>query len=439
MQSAGSLRVGQRLARIRDSRLARQNLILFAGGLVAGLGGFVYHAIAGRVLGPATYGEVASLIALYAVGNAPTFILTLVLARYAATLLAHNNRAGIRSLLTRTTWLVAIPGLVALLVTGVLAVPFASFLHLGSPIPLLVLGFAIALVWQLAMPRGILQGMQRFTALSSNLSLEMVVRMSALVALLWAGYAVSGAMAAVVLGITAAYGLGLFTLRGLPHPRERARLRAMAGFSLTAAAGTLGVLLLYNQDVILARHYLDPHAAGIYGGLNKIGSIIFFLTLSVSQVMFPRVVEAVAKDQHPGRLLLISVGLIVAMGSGALIVFGLLPGLVVRVLFGAGFLDAVPYILLVGVIGIALSLDNLLVQFLMAVHDRVFVPILAGACALQAGLIVAFHDGVGQVVADTLFTLLALVAALVVRYLLLLPRLRPEMVVEEPLASPLKT
>ena len=53
----------------------------------------------------------------------------------------------------------------------------------------------------------------------------------------------------------------------------------MVGFSLTAAAGIIGILLLYNLDVILAKHYLGGHDAGIYGGLNKIGTILFFLTL----------------------------------------------------------------------------------------------------------------------------------------------------------------
>ena len=59
------LDLGARLAHLRQSTLVRQNLVLFAGGLVAGIGGFVYHAIAGRVLGPATYGQVAFLIAVY--------------------------------------------------------------------------------------------------------------------------------------------------------------------------------------------------------------------------------------------------------------------------------------------------------------------------------------------------------------------------------------
>src|SRR5207244_4269767 len=159
--------------------------------------------------------------------------------------------------------------------------PTAAFEHLGSTIPILILGFSIALIWQVAIPRGILQGLQRFTALSLNLSLELVIRTVVVFLLLRAGYAVSGAMAAVF----------------------------------------------------------------------------------VSQVLFPRVVEAVAKEQHPGRILLSSAGILTALGAGALLVFAVVPGLVVGILFGPSFRDAIPLVFPVGLIGLALALDNLLVQF----------------------------------------------------------------------------
>ncbi|HEV2217069.1 MAG TPA: oligosaccharide flippase family protein [Candidatus Dormibacteraeota bacterium] len=420
--SVGRLDLRERLAQVRRSRLVRQNLTLFAGGLVAGIGGFVYHAIAGRVLGPEKYGEVAFLIAVYAVGTAPALILIVVLARYTATLAARGAE-GVSSLLTRTIRLVTIPSLVAILFTTLLARPLASFEHLGSTIPVLILGFSIALIWQVAIPRGILQGLQRFTALSLNLSLELVVRTAAVVALL-SYYAVSGAMAAVLLGLIFAFGLGLFTLRDHLRPSAtRVHLRVMAGFSLTAAAGIIGVQILYNQDVILAEHYLSSHAGGIYGGLNKIGTILYFLTLSVSQVLFPRVVEAVAKDQHPGRILLYSAGILTVLGAGALLVFGVVPGLVVGVLFGPSFKDAVPFVFAVGVIGLALSLNNLLVQFFMAVHDRVFLPILALGVIAEGGAIVLLHANVGQVVADVVVTLVGLLVLLAVRCYMLLPTL----------------
>ena len=430
VQTGARMGLGQRLTEVRRSRLVRQNMILFAGGLIAGIGGFVYHAIAGRVLGPATYGQVAFLIAVYAVGTAPALILVVVLARYTATLVARGD-PGVRSLLVRTSRLVAIPGLVLVLVTTLFARPVATLGHLGSALPVLILGFSIALIWQAAIPRGILQGLQRFTALSLNLSLELIVRTTVVFGLLVAGYAVSGAMAAVFMGVAFAFLLGLFSLRD--HFRRtptRVRLRVMAGFSLTAAAGIIGIQVLYNQDVILAEHFLSGHDGGIYGGLNKIGTILFFLTLSVSQVLFPRVVEAVAKEQHPGRILLSSAGILTALGAGALLVFAVVPGLVVGLLFGHTFDDAIPYVLPVGVIGLALALDNLLVQFFMAVHDRVFVPLLAVSCVGEAVLIILFHARVGQVVADVLIALLGLLVLLSVRCYLLLPTLKADSVAE---------
>lgn len=423
VQAAVRSGLGARLAQVRRSRLVRQNLVLFFGGLVAGVGGFVYHAIAGRVLGPATYGQVAFLIAVYAVGTAPALILIVVLARYTATLAARGD-AGINSLLRRTIRLIAIPCLVAVLLTTLFARQLANFEHLGSTIPVLILGFSIALIWQVAIPRGILQGLQRFTALSLNLSLELVVRTGAVFALLAANYAVSGAMAAVLLGLVFAFIIGIVALRDhLGRTATRVHLRVMAGFSLTAAAGIIGVQILYNQDVILAEHYLSSHAGGIYGGLNKIGTILYFLTLSVSQVLFPRVVEAVAKEQHPGRILLYSAGILTLLGAGALLVFGVVPQLVVGILFGPSFSDAVPYVFLVGVIGLALSLVNLLVQFFMAVHDLAFLPILALGVIAEGGGIVLFHAGVGQVVVDVVVSLVGLLVLLAIRCYLLLPRL----------------
>jgi O-antigen/teichoic acid export membrane protein len=430
VETGARLGLGQRLAKIRESRLVRQNLTLFAGGLVAGIGGFVYHAIAGRVLGPATYGQVAFLIAIYSVGTAPALILIVVLARYTATLVARGD-AGVRSLLARTMRLVAIPGLVLVLVTTLFARPLADFEHLGSGLPVLILGFSVALIWQVAIPRGILQGLQRFTSLALNLGLELIIRTTAVFLLLIAGYAVSGAMAAVFTGLAFCFALGLFSLRDhFGRGGTRVQLRVMAGFSLTAAVGIIGIQILYNQDVILAEHYLSAHSGGIYGGLNKIGTILFFLTLSVSQVLFPRVVEAVAKEQHPGRILIQSAGILTALGAGALVVFAVVPGLVVGILFGPGFRDATPYVLAVGVIGLALSLDNLLIQFFMAVHDRLFVPILAAACVAEAALIVVFHAGVGQIVTDVLATLLTLLALLSIRCYVLLPTLHAESLAE---------
>ena len=82
----------------------------------------------------------------------------------------------------------------------------------------------------------------------------------------------------------------------------------------------------------------------------------------------------------------------------------------------------------------ALALDNLLVQFFMAVHDRVFVPILALAVVAEGGLIFLFHARVGQVVLDVLVALIGLLVLLTIRCYVLLPTLRAESLAEPDLS-----
>ncbi len=129
---------------MRDSKLVRQNLILFLGGFTAGVGGFVYHAIAGRVLGPRLYGEVAALVGLYTVGTTANLILVLVLARYAADLVASERLGAIRHIVARTSRLLALPAVGFCLLVAALSVPLASFENFGSPVPVIWLGLAIA-------------------------------------------------------------------------------------------------------------------------------------------------------------------------------------------------------------------------------------------------------------------------------------------------------
>jgi O-antigen/teichoic acid export membrane protein len=418
--------LGGYIARARANRLVRQNAVLFVGGMIGGVGGFIYHLVAARLLGPAVYGEVASLVSVYLVGNGITYVITLVLARYAATLQAKGSDSALHHLMVRSSRLLILPSVVALVVFSALAPLGAEFLHLHSWVPAFVMVLATVMIWQVGVPRGMLQGTQRFAALSVNLSLEMVIRTSLVGILLVAGFGVTGSMVAIVAGAAIAYGGGMYGLRDiLAAPGELVRMRTMAAFAVTAVVGTLGVLFLYNNDVILAKHYLGATDAGIYGGLNKIETIIFFGTLSVSQVLYPRVVEAIHHDTHPGRLLALSAAIILAMGLAALAVFAVAPKLIVTILYGERFLSAARYMVPIGLIGLTLSLINLLVYFFMAAHDRVFMPLLLAGVALEGVLIFLFHHNLSQVVADVLGSLLVLLLALALRCLLLLPHLHP--------------
>src|SRR5215469_14479733 len=193
---------------MRQSKLFRQNLVLFLGGFTAGIGGFIYHAVAGRTLGPRQYGEVAALVGLYTLGSVANLTLVLILARYAADLDASGRLGAIRHIVRRTSRLLILPTVAFVLLTAALAVPVARFENFDSPVPVVWLGIAVAAYCYTAVPRGVLQGTQRFTALSANLGLELVIRVAGLAVLLAVGLAVTGSMVAIVAGVTVAYLIG---------------------------------------------------------------------------------------------------------------------------------------------------------------------------------------------------------------------------------------
>src|SRR5256885_7829748 len=69
VESPAERGLAPRLQRVRDSKLVRQNLVLFLGGFTAGVGGVVFHPITGRTLRPPPYGGGAPPVGLFPAGS----------------------------------------------------------------------------------------------------------------------------------------------------------------------------------------------------------------------------------------------------------------------------------------------------------------------------------------------------------------------------------
>src|SRR2546423_4118808 len=138
--------------------------------------------------------------------------------------------------------------------------------------------------------------------------------------------------------------------------------------------------------------------------------------------MFSRVVEAMAKGAYSGRLLLLSAGIVAVLAGSALIAFSMAASVVQSVFYPA-YPSARNLLLLAGLIGAALSLNSLLVQFLMAADEPSFMYLLGIGCVVQAMLIKLNHGDLGAILIDVLGTLILLLVVLSIRCWLLLPKL----------------
>jgi O-antigen/teichoic acid export membrane protein len=400
----------------RRRSLRRDAFVLAAGMGVANAGNYAFNVVMAFLLGPEAYGALAALLALVLVGSVPGLALQAVVARRTALARVGGTGSGAGGEAGDTWpgvgWLVGRAGL-GLVVLTVLAGPaLVLFLHLDSAVPVLWLALALVPTPLLFAVQGLLQGLERFGALAGVMAAGAAVKLAAGLALVAAGLGVSGAMAGVAAGALLASLAGLRL--GARQRRVGVRLTRAesAGWwreAGTATTGLLGLFLLANLDVLLARHYLDRAAAGRYALGAVVAKIAFWAPQFVVTVIFPRLVGAA----DPRRLLAGSAGLIVGFGvllAGVLALADQV-GLVVPVL-GGGYAGLGPLLPLFAALGTTLALVQLLLFEGIATRDRRMGRAVAVALVAEVALVAGpLHGSVGQVAGTALGVAVALAAA----------------------------
>jgi O-antigen/teichoic acid export membrane protein len=374
--------------------------VLAAGMGLANAGNYAFNLVMAFLLGPEAYGALAALLALVLVGSVPGLALQAVVAR--RTTLARG------AAWPGAAWLVGRAGLGLVLLTVLAGPGLVLFLHLDSAVPVGWLALALAPTPLLFAVQGLLQGRERFGALAAVMLAGAVVKLAAGVALVAAGLGVSGAMAGVAAGGLLAALAGL----RLARPTTPAGAgRPAAGWWRevgVATAGLLGLFLLANVDVLLARHYLDRAAAGRYALGAVVAKIAFWAPQFVVTVIFPRLVGAA----DPRRLLAGSA--VVIAGFGGLLAAATAAadrlGLAVPVL-GAGYAGLGPLLPLFAALGTALALVQLLLFEGIATRDRRLGRAVVAALVAEVALVAGpLHGSVAQIAGTALAVAVALAA-----------------------------
>jgi O-antigen/teichoic acid export membrane protein len=408
------------MAVTRSRSLPRDALVLAAGMGVANAGNYAFNLVMAFLLGPEAYGALAALLALVLVGSVPGLALQAVVARR-TTLAGGAAWPGVG-------WLVGRAGAGLAALTLLAGPGLVLFLHLDSAVPVAWLALALAPTPLLFAVQGLLQGRERFGALAVVMLAGAGVKLAAGLFLVAAGFGVSGAMAGVAAGglLAALAGLHLATA-GSPAPAGSrspegtpatpgatgtARPVARAGWWRevgTASAGLLGLFLLANVDVLLARHYLDRAAAGRYALGAVVAKIAFWAPQFVVTVVFPRLVGAA----DPRRLLAGSALLIAGFGGLLAVVLALADGVGVAVpVLGAGYAGLGPLLPLFAGLGTALALVQLLLFEGIATSDRRLGRAVAVALVAEVALVAGpLHGSVAQIAGTALAVALALAAA----------------------------
>ncbi len=157
-----------------------------------------------------------------------------------------------------------------------------------------------------------------------------------------------------------------------------------------------GLTLLYNLDVILARHFLLPQDAGFYAAISLLGKIVFFINSSMGVILFPVVVWQKTTRQNRSFQLLPLLGI---LAGSILLVIGyfVFPESLIKIIFGPAYLAIADYLGWIGVIFVLYSLVNLLSLYYLAQEKKDFVAILLAGVALEGALLGIYHQNISQI------------------------------------------
>ncbi|MFZ3394671.1 polysaccharide biosynthesis protein [Rhodococcus sp. 7Tela_A2] len=287
------------------------------GAMTANIAAYLLHLPAGRWLGPAGYGEFASLLAAQLVLAVPALALQTVVAREAVhgSSVAVLRRLGYRC----AAW----AGLAALVLVPVVAWALDTSVAgaFGSLVtaPLLVL---------LAAEQGLLQGRGRFAALSVVLATAGIAKVAPAVVVLMLGGGPGAALfaGAVGTGITAIFAS---VLVGRTDPADAgSSWTPSAGAILRASQVQLALIALTSLDLLLARMVLDPESAGLYALGAVATKVAFWLPQAVGVVLYPRMADPAESAGAVRSALTVLVALGAALVAAAALCAPLVPLLV---------------------------------------------------------------------------------------------------------------
>jgi O-antigen/teichoic acid export membrane protein len=404
-------------ARIEGAQMSgvHAGAIVLVGVLALNLGNYVFHLIAARSLGPARYGDLATLIAISGLIALPLGGVQIWVARYVARYTAVGDDAAAHWFVRRALTYTAFGGAVATVALLALSWPLKEALGIASIA-------AVALTALTAFPAatapitwGLAQGLQRFRLIAVTYTASAIVRVALIVLAFAAGLRVGGAMLATLASMLVALGVPLWVLRdwAKPAPTSGRRVtRREAARSLTPVLlGLLAITALTSVDVVVAKAALTEHEAGIYGSASLVGRVILYLPAAIITVLLPRVAARAADRVETIDLLRRSVLVTLAFCSLSTLVYAAQGSGIVHVAFGSEYADAAGLLWLFGIAMSGYAVLNVLLIYHLGLEDNAFAWLLVWGAAVQIAAFLLFHDSPREIVAVSIAVAAALLAA----------------------------
>ncbi len=369
---------------------------------------YLYYPVLGRIMRPADFGEVQTIISIYTQVGVFFQVLSLVGVSVIAKYAHEEDRRRVGDELSRIAIMFS---LVMLCLTVVFSVPLSRFFHFSSLAPFYVLAVALVLAVPASFANSYLQGHKQFWALSFGSLIGSVAKLLFAVAFVSLGYGAFGAVGGLVCSqvVALVYALRMGSgVRRFVAANTRLRrpnidlIRPELVFAVVVLVTSIATNLMLSFDILVVKHYFTPTDAGLYSGISIISNIIFFVSAPIAGAMIPSIRPHDPTGRN-ARLLRRSLMFVLAVGGVVTLVFVAEPHLVVGLLLGSRYVPYAGYLRGLSVALFAMSIVNLLVYYQIGARNFWIAPAVGLGLIVTLGAVVGSHATMGAVVADLVF------------------------------------
>ena len=350
---------------------------------------FLFHIIVSRLLGPAHYGAVGSILSILSLMAVPVGAAQLAVTQ---AVIGHVNNGQSFSL-SRLIWRTFLIGLAAMLAFAALTPTIDGFLHLSSPLPLFLVGAWIPLATVAAVLQGALIGEYRFRAVAfATFVGGGPIRLLFGAGMVLAGFGVSGAVFATIFAQAFSTGSLLFAARQKVRSQPKGSVVRTTRRDMTLSIGSIGsYTVLIGVDTFLARHFFPATVAGQYAAGAVAAHIALFVPGAIIAVTFPHLVSGEGTSIASRKAFTQALKLTVLLGVLTGGVLAVLPSLVVHVLFGSSYTGAIAIVGLLAFASAVIGTVSLFTYFHLARRSLVALTPCLGV-ALTIVLISMRHQ-----------------------------------------------
>lgn len=375
------------------------SVIMIGGSMFVNAFNYLYHLLMGRMLGPTDYGTLASIFSvLYIISIVP---LSTSVSIVKFTSIAKNKKelANIYGSIKKFMWKIAVVGIISI---SLLSPFLANFLHIEEYWGVFLSGPILFVSLITLVNQATAQGRLKFFGVVGPNFISSFGKLFIGIALVMFGFSVLGAIWGVLLGVVLAYFYSQYFVRDIKITKTDYDIRPFIKYSMPALIQALSFTSLFTTDLILVKHFLSAHDAGVYAALSTLGKIVFFASSPVTSVMFPIVSKRKALGQNYLKFGVLSFLINASISLVALIPYGFFPELVINGLYGGRYIAPSGSLFLMGAFISVYTSANLLVNYLLSTGNTVSVIIPLISAILQIFAIIIWHESINEVITVSL-------------------------------------